>query len=249
MIVIYGSRMYGKIDRCGRTFIATLFAHIYWLPLFPLGSKLVLEENGDGTYRFIAAGLNWRSVLAAYLRTWGVLGAIAAVFTTVPLAMSQFDSNGEVLEMLATVFSVLVCVAAVVGAWAWLGRLSADERAQRIAYQDFAGHPIDVAMMREARYPLRDRLYGHVVERARGMISGGYRTTVEPTTHWGAIALDPTVSDVPFLRAALTLSRLEWSFAQGPARAQLASAHGMLWQKLRAADPTLLADAKAVATF
>ncbi|MEI8257807.1 MAG: hypothetical protein WCJ30_19190, partial [Deltaproteobacteria bacterium] len=184
MIVIYGSRMYGKIDRCGPTFVATLFAHIYWLPLFPLGSKLVLEENADGTHRFIPAGLNWRSVLAAYLRTWGVIGAIAAVFTTVPLAMSQYDASGEVLEMIMTVASVVVCVAAVAGAWAWLGRLSADERAQRIAYQDFAGHPIDVALMREARLPLRDRLYTHVIERARGLISSGYRSTVDPTTHW-----------------------------------------------------------------
>lgn len=246
MIVIYGSRMYGKIDKCGGTFIGTLFAHIYWMPLFPLGSKLVLEENADGTYRFIPAGFQWRSVVAAYLRTWGVLGAIGALAVGVG-AMESFDSDA--IDTIFTLVSALVLVAAVIGAWVWLGRLTHDERAQRLAYQDFAGHPIDVAMMREGREPLRQRLYNHVIERARGLISGGYRTTVDPTTHWGTIALDPTVSDVGFLRAALTLSRLEWSFATGPTKGQLASAHAMIWHKLRGADPTLINDAKAIKTF
>ncbi len=246
MIIFYGTKMYGKIDRCGSTYVGTSFFHLYWMPLFPLGSKLVLEENGDNTYRFIPAGLHWRSTLAAYLRTWGVIGAIAALW----IGLQEFGRmDADVVDGLLTMSASLVLVAAAVCAWVWLGRLTVDERAQRLAYQDFAGHPVDVAMMREGRDPLRQRLYGHVVDRARGLISGGYRATVDPATHWGTIALDPTVSDVPFLRAALTLTRLEWSFADASTKGQLATAHALLWQKLRTTDPTLVADAKAAGAW
>jgi hypothetical protein len=242
MVIIYGSKMYGRIQRCGTTYMGTLFAHIYWMPLFPLGSKLVLQENGDGTYRFIPAGLDWRSTLAAYLRSWGVIGAMFALWFGID-EMQRADV--DTVDSLLTLAASLFLVACAVGAWVWLGRLSSDEKGHRLAYQDFAGHPIDVAMMREAREPLRHRLYAHVVERARGLVSGGYRTTVDPATQWGAIALDPSVTDVAFLRAALTLTRLEWSFAASESKAQFASAHAMIWQKLKTAAPMLMEQANA----
>jgi hypothetical protein len=216
------------------------------MPLFPLGSKLVLEENGDGTYRFIPAGLNLRSTAAAYLRTWGVIGAVAALFFGID-EMQRADV--EAFDSILTLASALFLVACAIGAWVWLGRLSLDEKAQRLAYQDFAGHPIDVAMMRDGREPLRARLHAHVVDRARGLISGGYRTTVDPTTQWGAIAIDPTVNDVAFLRAALTLTRLEWSLAAAEMKNQFFAAHAMIWEKLKGVDKTLLEDAKALSTM
>jgi len=79
MLIIYGTRLYGRVDAVpGLFFVATRFFHIFWIPLVPLGSHVVLEETDDG-FRGVPCGLNGRSVLAAYVRGLGIGGGIAAV--------------------------------------------------------------------------------------------------------------------------------------------------------------------------
>ena len=67
MIVIHGSRLYGKVDRVPGLFhVATRFFHIYYIPLIPLGSTVVVAETKEG-WKGIKVGLSLKSILI----TWG----------------------------------------------------------------------------------------------------------------------------------------------------------------------------------
>jgi hypothetical protein len=47
MIVFYGSRLYGRVDEAPGLFhVATMFCHLWFLPLVPLRSYLVLRREG-----------------------------------------------------------------------------------------------------------------------------------------------------------------------------------------------------------
>ncbi|MBX3158780.1 MAG: hypothetical protein KF773_22625 [Deltaproteobacteria bacterium] len=75
MIIIYGTRRGGKIDERDGQYALTRFAHVYYLPLFPVGSVWMTgSETGH------QAKLSGRSVLAGYARTWGPLAGIGLLF-------------------------------------------------------------------------------------------------------------------------------------------------------------------------
>ncbi len=49
MFVVYGTRLYGRVDMIpGLCYVATRFFHIFWIPIIPLGSQIVVEEDHDG---------------------------------------------------------------------------------------------------------------------------------------------------------------------------------------------------------
>lgn len=46
MYIIYGSGLYGKVDHApGLFYVATQFFHIWWIPIFPTGSYLMIDDN------------------------------------------------------------------------------------------------------------------------------------------------------------------------------------------------------------
>ncbi len=84
MIIFYGHRFYGRIDGHGAEYLATTFAHVYFLPLFPTGSRWVTRQVGDQVLGFDVK-LSARSVAAAYLRIWAPLLALGLGATlTIP---------------------------------------------------------------------------------------------------------------------------------------------------------------------
>lgn len=84
-MVIYGRNLYGKVeplyDPDGQEvlYIVTSFYHIYWFPLIPIKSLLVVagSETSDGM-RGWEIGLNGRSILAAYARAIAFLFVLLA---------------------------------------------------------------------------------------------------------------------------------------------------------------------------
>lgn len=78
MIIMFGTRMYGKVDRVpGLCYVTTTFAYLNFLPLFPTGSFLVIEgSEAGGEVRGKPFGLSLKSVLAGYLRVWGGVAAV-----------------------------------------------------------------------------------------------------------------------------------------------------------------------------
>jgi hypothetical protein len=90
MIVIWGSGVYGKVDEVPRLFhVATRFGHLYYVPLIPLGSVVVLQNSPDGFYG-VSIPFSGKSIILAWLRAVLVLGAIAGV---VYGAIQLFDGN------------------------------------------------------------------------------------------------------------------------------------------------------------
>ena len=79
--IIYGRRAYGRVHQHEGEYAHTVFAHVDFVPLFPIGSFWVTEERGGERFGF-PIKLNGRSVLATYLRVWGPLIATAVLATT-----------------------------------------------------------------------------------------------------------------------------------------------------------------------
>lgn len=250
MIIVYGTRFYGKVRECGSSYVGTQFIHIYYVPLIPIGSHLVLEQNGDGSFKGIKSRFDVKSMFAAYMRVWGPLAVILALV----LGISAVDDvSDDVLAMaIAGVFTgivVLAMLVATVLGYAVVGKLSTEEKQQRSVYAMHLGYFVDPADMGDARVSFRDGLLATIVERARGMASMGYRMSADPAVAWPHVALDPTHNDDQLITAAFTLARIEASLApagSGP-KLQLEQLHQHLWQRiLRANPPYIHAHARRV---
>ncbi len=86
MVIIWGSRLMGKVDVVPGLFhVATQFGHLNYLPLIPMGTYLVLSQDGNG-FRGMPIGFSFKSMLMAWVRTGlflvaviaSIIGAIAA---------------------------------------------------------------------------------------------------------------------------------------------------------------------------
>jgi hypothetical protein len=241
MVIIYGTRFYGKVQACGRSHVGTQFVHLYYLPLIPIGTHLILEQNADGTYKGLKTAFSFRSMIAAYLRVWGPIAVIAAIC----IGMSALgDVSDEPLAMAVVgVFTAVVVLAMLVGTilgWAVVGKLSMDEKRKRGVYALHMGYHVDPADLGEARRAFRDGLLSTISERARGLAAMGYRMNADPSVAWPHVALDPTHNDEALITAAFTLARLDSSLAEGPQKLQLEQVHDQLWQRISSTNAPYL---------
>jgi len=77
MVIISGVRFAGKVDAVPRVgHVATRFFHLYWIPLIPVGTFLVIEEKEDD-FKGFPLPLNAKSIVVGYLRTLGWIGVAA----------------------------------------------------------------------------------------------------------------------------------------------------------------------------
>src|SRR3954468_4659567 len=98
MLIIWGSRLYGKVDEVpGMFHVATKFGHLWYIPLIPIGSHIVLEQSGR-SWRGMPVGLSGKSVLAAWLRGGGIAGMI---FSAIGIAATASDPRGKSELMVA----------------------------------------------------------------------------------------------------------------------------------------------------
>jgi hypothetical protein len=248
MVVIWGQRMYGRVDRFAGSHIATRFFHIYWVPLIPLSSWLVLEEHEEGRFTGLQIPMSVRSIFLAWLRVvsvvaLGLMGVRAlsfphdleAIRTLSPTLVSELHL---VSHLVVNVLFTLGLAATCFFAWRRLGRLSRQEKAARIVYSDFTGRFVDVALLGEQRGPIKQRtveeLERHVVKYA----TAGYREA--PQASWREIAARPDQRDVALLRAALTCSRIECAESRGAERREHELTHGRIFRNLVQASPELL---------
>ncbi|MEA2753151.1 MAG: hypothetical protein QOI41_7294 [Myxococcales bacterium] len=241
MVIIYGTRFYGKVQACGRSHVGTQFVHLYYLPLIPIGTHLILEQNADGTYKGLKTAFSFRSMMAAYLRVWGPIAVIAAIC----IGMSALgDVSDEPLAMAVVgVFTAVVVLAMLVGTilgWAVVGKLSTDEKRKRGVYALHMGYHVDPADLGEARRAFRDGLLSTISDRARGLAAMGYRMNADPSVAWPHVALDPTHNDEALITAAFTLARLDASLSEGPQKMQLEQVHDQLWQRISSTNAPYL---------
>lgn len=143
MVIIYGRRAYGRVFGHQGEFAQTRFFHLYYLPLVPESSFWVTHQEGDSVRGFEIATCR-ESVIAAYLRWWGPILALAA------LASVPFVLGAVVTASIA---------AAIIYTWRWRSMHTA--RARRQSEGDalvFGTHCPPALMTPDMRQALRIRL-------------------------------------------------------------------------------------------
>ncbi len=234
MIIWFGQRQYGRVEVIAGTHIATVFTYAQFMPIAPERSYFVFRDD-DGCERFIPIPRHRRSILAAYLRTWGILASIGLV----PVVAAFTAGSAWVVP--ATLAALAFVVGLAYLALTRFGVLSPEERAERVVHGWWTGLPIDPAHLGNVRFSLAGALRAELVGRTGAMMATGYRCAHPAETHHRAIALDPTVTDRDYIAAAFTLARIEESLTpEGAARDAIAGEREALWRKLRAEHPEVL---------
>jgi len=92
MVIVWGTTHAGKVDEVpgGMFHVVTRFGHLYYIPLIPTGSFVVLEKNADGGFSGAEIPLSGKSMLAGWIRGGSLVAMIAAVIFTVIFAI---DAN------------------------------------------------------------------------------------------------------------------------------------------------------------
>ena len=105
MVVVFGTGLYGRVDKVPGAFsVATKFFHIFWVPLLPLGSHIVVDETDDG-WNGVPIELSGRSVLAAYLRGGLIGGGIWSIVLSVAIYCAD-DAGAQDAAMAGNFFWV-----------------------------------------------------------------------------------------------------------------------------------------------
>src|SRR5262245_47840413 len=78
MIVVWGTRLYGKVDRVpGLFYVSTHFFYAQFIPLFPTSSYLILDgTEGSQGFQGVKIPMSGKSVLVGYLRAALCVGAM-----------------------------------------------------------------------------------------------------------------------------------------------------------------------------
>src|SRR5687767_14925528 len=81
MIVVYGTRHYGRIDSYFGEYGAVRCVHLFFLPLIPIGWMWIRFRDEDGV-RGHGMRVPWRALLSAYAQTWGVGAGIVLLLAS-----------------------------------------------------------------------------------------------------------------------------------------------------------------------
>lgn len=141
MIVVWGSKLYGKVDEiAGLGYVATQFGHLFWIPLIPMNSYFVTDKT-QHRFEGVQLGLCWKSVLVGYARVFSVLfllagfGAANALFNpTEALDPARVPSQYVVLAL--GVLAIPVCLAVNMSAVRQANYDTACELANRAGFDD-----------------------------------------------------------------------------------------------------------------
>lgn len=86
MFVVYGHSYFGRVDDVHHEgqllfYVVTKFYHLYYFPLMPASSHLVIagSETGDG-FRGVDIPLSGKSVLIAWVRACALVAALVCIF-------------------------------------------------------------------------------------------------------------------------------------------------------------------------
>jgi hypothetical protein len=114
MIIIWGQRLCGRVDEVPGLFhVRTRFFHVYYIPLIPLQSFIILagSESGSG-FKGKPVSMSFKSVLAGWLRGGSVVGAIVGAIVAVVNAcqLGGPEHDEAVMWLVVSVVLLLGCV-------------------------------------------------------------------------------------------------------------------------------------------
>ncbi len=115
-VIIYGTREYGLVDEHEGELASTTFFHLWFAPIFPVGSTWITHASADQRLGH-KIKLYGKSVAAAYLRVWAPIAALANF-------AASFE-RGSIVHAAIGFFAVALC------AWSWTWRKLRGDRAKR----------------------------------------------------------------------------------------------------------------------
>ena len=116
MIIIWGQSNYGKVDVVPNLFyVATRFFHLYYVPLIPLATYLIVAgtEDENGSFQGVKLPMSLRSVLAGWVRAVLVLCIVAGLGTA--LVMGIEAAEGKVKQNSTVAIPLILAVFSAVG--------------------------------------------------------------------------------------------------------------------------------------
>lgn len=160
MFIILGQGNYGKIDVAPRVgYVMTRFFHLYYVPLIPLGSYIVVDGSEAGEeFQGVPTRLRWKSVLAAWVRTALVLSVFAGVAVGIVGLIDQMDAK-QLPSAEGLFVPWLLAAMSAVGYWL-THRSSRAGYDRAMAIGEALGVPADVVASRlrdEPEVPLPNR--------------------------------------------------------------------------------------------
>lgn len=227
-MLVFGRRLYGRILHCEPSYVATWFLHVWFIPIIPVGSVVVLEPLDGGNLQIAKTRFNWRSAGVALLRGW-------SVFLLLHGLLSWAEADPEASALYGPIVSALA-LAGIVAGFFVVGRVSEETRARHDVYRAVFGYPVDLSLLVECAESLSASLRERLIASGRGTAMN-YRATYDPATQWGEMALDPMMTDRDFLVHAMCLARVERGAARGEARDALDALHDRIWARLRSLGP------------
>lgn len=116
MVLIFGQTMCGRVDQVpGACYVATRFFHLYYIPLIPLSSWVIVQgsENSSG-FKGQQIPMSLKSVmfgwLQAYLIVFGLISSVRGAIQIAELQQKGMNPfNGE-LTLVLGVLCLIVWV-------------------------------------------------------------------------------------------------------------------------------------------
>ncbi len=143
MLIIWGTRLYGKTDKVPGLFhVATKFGHFWYIPLIPLGSIIVLEETSEG-WQGLPMGIRLKSIFLGWMGAAAVIGTLVLAFKTLCVA---YDGKSWLMAALLTLSPVAAWVTTL---------LPCFRRASYTRARELAGR---MNLSNEILDPIRDKL-------------------------------------------------------------------------------------------
>jgi 5-bromo-4-chloroindolyl phosphate hydrolysis protein len=131
MIFVWGTRLYGKVDEVpGMFHVATRFFHLWYIPLIPMGSTVVLAKSGK-SWRGVTIGLSAKSMLLAWARAGLIVGTF---FTGITGMVMLTDYRPHTAAAISLIVLAAAMLAGAVATWMMRGLARAKyERAVELA--------------------------------------------------------------------------------------------------------------------
>jgi hypothetical protein len=156
MIVIWGQRLYGKTDEVpGLFYVRTRFFHVYYVPLIPLQTFVVLAgSETDRGFKGKPVSMSFKSVLFGWLRGACVVGAIGGLIAAVVNACQLAGPEAED-ALVWLIFSAVLAAGCGFGNWL-------STRLQRASYEralqlgEELGIPLDLLEEHLGGQPVAD---------------------------------------------------------------------------------------------
>jgi hypothetical protein len=139
-MIIYGKRLCGRVERVpGVLYVATQFFHLYFIPVAPVESFVVVEgSEGEKGFKGVKTGFNAKSIVLAYCKTLLFLGGSIMLMIggiqacNGPSDTSASDGSGVGNFVFPALGAILIAICFAWRPWSRATEIRAHELAERL---------------------------------------------------------------------------------------------------------------------